>query len=403
MTYLVACGLEVGGQPWRVAAALNRCGVPARYLPLAAPGAGHDSTAFHYGGRREPWDLTGRLPGGGGAAAVVAALARLREQEGVTGAFATGAETDLLGRAGIPYWYWSYGSDLDQLSFAPIWPEGYPAWRRPWAWTRFALGFRRRQRRAIRGAEAVMISPYQREALRRVRPRAPLFFLPHLLPAAPGLGELRRQKARDAAAAAAEIGARRYVFSSTRHVWCGGLASRADRKGNDVALRAFARWAAAADDGTTRLVLVRKGPDAAASAALAGELGIGDRVTWLEEMPRERLERWYRGAALCLGQFGTPVLTYAALEPLAQATACLSWTGPRAAAVPWYEDPPPVEGSLEPEELAAAIGRLLGDATAREGAEEAGWRWVRSNCSEEAFAEAFVGAVGGGRPPAPSC
>jgi hypothetical protein len=142
-------------------------------------------------------------------------------------------------------------------------------------------------------------------------------------------------------------------------------------------------------------MLVRKGPDAEATAALAGALGVGGRTAWCEEMPRDRLERYYRGAALCLGQFGTPVLTYAALEPLAQGTACLSYLGPRDPEVPWYPSPPPIDGSLDPPVLAEQMGHLLSDDGARTRLEEAGWRWVREHCAEEAFARAFICTLGG--------
>ena len=186
--------------------------------------------------------MTERIVSGStGPATIVARLAAARTELNIRAAFATGAEAHLVGRAGIPYHYWSYGADLDWQAFAPLWPPGYPAIRKAWTFCRFALGLRRRQRRSLRGAVAVMIAPYQKEALDRIRPGAPLFALPHLL-RIEERAQLQARKVAERAEVRRHVGAERFVFSATRHVWCGALAAQADNKGNDVAIRAFSLW-----------------------------------------------------------------------------------------------------------------------------------------------------------------
>ncbi|HEY5998750.1 MAG TPA: glycosyltransferase [bacterium] len=388
MSVLIACSYEVGGLPFRMAEVLNRRGLPVWYLSVAPPTGGHDSTRFHYGERHEPWDISERIGGGASPREVVRRLAAARRELDIRAAFATGAEAHLLGRAGLPYHYWCYGSDLDWQAFAPLWPEGHPLLRRAWTFSRFALGLRRRQRRSLRDAVAVMVAPYQKPALDRIRAGAPLFALPHLL-AVDDRARLLERRAAERDAVRRIVGAERFIFSAARHVWCGALAAQADNKGNDVVIRAFARWRGSGGDRAVRLVLVRKGPDTEASARLVAELGLADAVTWLGEMNRDELGRLYRGADLCLGQFGTPVITYAMLEPLAEGTPCLSHFVFPHPGVPGYPEPPPGMAPRDPEGLAREIGLLLGDEAAREDAAARSWAWVRDHCSEERFVEAF--------------
>lgn len=394
MSVLVACSYEVGAQPFRIAEALDRHGVAVRYLSLAPASAGHDSTRFHHGDRHEPWDLSPLLaPAASRPRDLVRRLAAAGRELGIRAAFATGPEAWVLGRAGIPYHYWSYGADLDTHSFRPLWPEGYPAYRRPWAFARFALGARRPQRRSLREARAVMIAPYQKPALDRLCPGKPLFFLPHLLsvedPAA-----LASRRETERGEVRARVGADRFVFSATRHVWCGAMAGYSDDKGNDVAIRAFAHYRSRGGDPHVRLALVRKGPDAVASQRLAADLGIDGAVAWLEEMPRHELARLYRAAELCLGQFGTPVIAYAMLEPLAQGTPCLSHFAFPHPGVPGYPVAPPGCVDAAPEALAGELARLLGDEAARRAQGEQSWRWVREHCSEERFVASFRACFG---------
>lgn len=389
MSVLIACSYEVGAQPYRMAEALVRRGLKVWYASLAPAGGGHDSTRFHLGGRCEPWDISERIAGEGAAPReIVRRLAAARRELDIRAAFATGAEAHLVGRAGIPYRYWCYGADLDWQAFAPLWPPGHPALRKAWTFCRFALGLRRRQRGSLRDAVAVMIAPYQKPALERIRAGAPLFALPHLL-RVDDLGRLRARREAERDAVGRIAGAGRFVFSATRHVWCGSLAAQADNKGNDVAIRAFALWRSTGGDPGVRLVLVRKGPDAGASARLVADLGLSQAVTWLDEMPRDELGRLYRGADLCLGQFGTPVITYAMLEPLAEGTPCLSHFVHPHPGVPGYAVPPPGCAARDPEGLAREMGRLLRDEGERAAAAERSWAWVRDNCSEERFEEAF--------------
>ena len=399
MSYLIFCSFEVGGQPFKMADALNRHGVRTYYFSSAGPVTGHDSTSFHFGDPTHDWDLTPSAGSGPASSRKLAAvLKRIRETHGIDGCLATGGQAHVLGRAGIPYTYWSYGSDLDQYCFArnrnPL--RHYSLWRRLKRLIRFYLQVRPRARASIGGAESLLIAPYQSDAIAQVTSNRSFAFLPHVLHVE-SYEVLKAQKDANRRQVCSEIDADSFFFSATRHVWTEHFRDWADLKGNDVPIRAFSQFVTKRAGGCgTKLVLVRKGPDFAASDALARELGIGNRVVWVDEMPREKLQAYYSGATICFGQFVTPAITYAALEPLAFGTPCVSWFDRGDLDVPLYEILPPLRNTRSPEEIAEIMCQAVegGDNYAAECA--AGWSWVRDNCSEEnvavCFAELFESA-----------
>ena len=393
MTGLVFCSYEVGGLPFLIAGVLNRGGVDTLYLSAAPGGSSHDSAAFHYGAERPSWALPPPAPDAPSRDAFLAGQLRaIGERHGALRCLATGRKSYLLREAGIPYLYWSYGADLDGECFGPSWPPRYPPYRKPYSWINFALTVRREARRSIRGAEAVMVSPYQAASLERVAPGKRLFFLPHILPVMP-YGDLSREKLLARERVRALVGTGRYFFSATRQVWTERFRDWADLKSNDVIFRAFARYLAAERDGETRLVVVEKGPDVAEAKELTRRLGIAERVTWIPEVSRPRLADYYRGATACFGQFGNPVVTYAALEPLANGTPCISFFGdPHPPDVPHYLERPPLFNSREEGEIASFLGSLLSGEGRGNDLGFRSWDWVRTHCSEERFVQAFLEA-----------
>lgn len=389
MSFLVFCSQEVGGLPFRIADILNRHGSRTVYISVSTVVDPHDSTRFHYGERNPEWDLSGQFGGiRGSSRAMIDRLDGIIRDHEITGCFATGEWSYLLRKAGTGYRYWSFGSDLDQACFAPLWPPGYPRWKKIPVWGRFAVTVRRRSRKSLRSAESVMIAPYQKEKLDIVCPGKKMFFLPHFQKVA-DYEALAREKAACRDKVARDIRAGRYFFSSTRHVWTGPYRHLSDNKENDVIIRSMARYLELSGDKETKLVLVKKGVDAGASMRLAQDLGIKDSIFWVDEMPRDALDPYYRGASLCFGQFGTPVLSGAVIEPLSHGTACISHAAADAGNVPFYDEMPPIFDSSDPGEIARFACSVMEDEKRLAGLGYDSWRWVRQNCTEEIFTAAF--------------
>jgi glycosyltransferase involved in cell wall biosynthesis len=85
--------------------------------------------------------------------------------------------------------------------------------------------------------------------------------------------------------------------------------------GNDTALRAFALLAP--DYPGARLSIAGSGPEAAALAALARELGIADRVRFTGRLDRDQMAALYRDADLMLNASRVDNMPNAILEALA--------------------------------------------------------------------------------------
>lgn len=391
MSYLIFCSFEVGGLPYRMAEILNAHGVETYYASIANAGGGHDSTQFHHGSVHPSWDLTPRLSEALGSGKKIKTLLRQVQKEfHLFHILATGHKAYLLQEAGLPYHYWSYGSDLDyQVNFLPILSHTYSWWARPMRYLLYLLRFRRQARRTLTGAAAVMIAPYQVAAYRQVCPEKPLFFFPHYLKIT-DLATLGPQKLAGQRELEAKIGATRFFFSSSRHIWSGPLAQSADNKGNDVILRAFREYLDLSGDQGAKLVLVDKGPDVTASRALAQELHLTPQVVWVGEMQRSQLDQYYQGAALCFGQFGTPVLAFTALEPLAQANVSISAFARVDPRVPFYPEDPPIFNSKDPREMAEFMVRIVAQPQLYENLCRRSWEWIKDNCSEEKFVAGFI-------------
>jgi glycosyltransferase involved in cell wall biosynthesis len=78
--------------------------------------------------------------------------------------------------------------------------------------------------------------------------------------------------------------------------------SNLDFKGTDILLKGYALYCQLG--GTGELRLIKKGQDITAAAALAAELGIDERIVWLEEMTTYQLHQEMVAADLICDQFG---------------------------------------------------------------------------------------------------
>lgn len=392
MRYLVFSAFDVGGWPRAMTEVLNRNGVETYYVSVSRA-RGHDSAAFH--GRPDtPWDLSDLI----GRVTRTHDLRTLLERIRPSGCLATGIGANVLRRLGVDYNYWSYGSDLDAGCFWPSTPPKHS----PRAWLRYAyrLALIRRARSTVRAAMAVMIAPYQRTSLREVAPGMKLFFLPHVQRTQP-FDELEARRREIRPRLLARFDATHLFFSATRHYASTGSRDDArgnDDKGLDVVLQAFRTFRSSVPrTARPKLAFVRKGPDVNRTAATAAQLGLERDLVWLNEMPRSELTELYLSADACLGQFGKPVLTYSAIEPLAQGTPTASYITDPAHETPFYRTLPPVCSSRRTGVIARFLSRASsGDGQAQRMRRES-WEWLQSNCSERAFCEAFVDQIGAHR------
>ena len=92
--------------------------------------------------------------------------------------------------------------------------------------------------------------------------------------------------------------------------------------GNDVALRAFALLAPHYPGA--RLSIAGSGPEAAALAGLAGELGVADRVRFTGRLDRDQMAALYRDADLMLNASRVDNMPNALLEALASGLPVVS-------------------------------------------------------------------------------
>ncbi len=389
MSYLIFCTFEVGGQPFRIAETLNRSGVETYYAYLGKMDTRHDSTLFHYGYQKEPWYLSSQFEQiYNNSAEVVHRLRQMKTEYHITHCLATGEKAYHLKLADISYHYWSFGSDLDSKCFFRT------SLKNHWSTLRLirhpfrVYAERERARNSIRYSDSVMVSPYQIKALREFFPDKNLFFLPHFFKVT-DYPFLLRQKEVNKRLICKEIEADRYFFSSVRHCWTGDWEKKSDYKGNDVILFSYAKYLSFVNNDHSKLVLVKKGPDVDASKHLSKKLGIEKRIIWVDEMKRDELDKYYQGADLCFGHFGTPVLTYAVLEALKNGTIGISFSLKRVKNFPFYIEDPPIFNSRLPEEIADFMIKVLNDQTSLNEQSYRSWFWIQKNCSEEKFVESI--------------
>ncbi|KAF1079814.1 MAG: hypothetical protein GQF41_3931 [Candidatus Rifleibacterium amylolyticum] len=385
MNYLIFCSFEVGGLPYKLAEILNRNGVKTFYLSINYGSTGHDSTSFHYGDKRQPWDLTDRLAGCRfSRARLVRELKAIKQEFNIMNCLATGEKAYLLKEAGIDYNYWSFGADLDQFCFNPVWTEGYPLWKKILKLPYLLLFVKNQSIASIHNSDSILIAPYQYSSLQKIGYSGNMFFLPHCFEIE-DYEQLAQKRIDSQKYVCRKLGINRYFFSSTRQFWFGNNKFFSDNKGNDVVLKSFSEYLRLSNDDQMKLILVEKGPDVSASKSLARALGIENAIIWVSEMRRQELKVYYQGATICFGQFGTPVLAFSALEPMANACVCVSFVGDVMVPVPFYKTPPPLINSRNPKQIAEQIYRFLRDSNELSLLQLQSWQWVKENCNEDNF------------------
>jgi glycosyltransferase involved in cell wall biosynthesis len=148
-------------------------------------------------------------------------------------------------------------------------------------------------------------------------------------------------------------------------------------KASNLMLEGFAR--AARDRTDVVLACAGWGIDLERSRQLIAELGIGPRVRLLEHaMSKPRLRRYYRAADIVMDQFFLGAYGGSSLEAMSCARPLLIYLN-RDLFESRFPEFPPVINVRHPEEIGAALGRLIDDPGQREAIGRRARAWVIAN------------------------
>lgn len=182
------------------------------------------------------------------------------------------------------------------------------------------------------------------------------------------------QRLRDFAAAHAGLqppADRLRFFTPARQDWRDGDPNLA--KGNDRFLRAAATLAGEGVD--FEIVAVRWGRDVESSEALAAELGLEQRLRWVEPMQKPDLWRAYLTSHAVIDQFALPAFGGVTFEALALGRRVLNALD-IPAAERFFGTAPPLLVASSVEEIAAALRQVTADAPDRAGLGARGAAWI---------------------------
>jgi len=116
------------------------------------------------------------------------------------------------------------------------------------------------------------------------------------------------------------------IFCGARLTWrkpCRPGTSELDHKGTDILLHGVKRFLATSNV-RIRLHLVRKGLDIKETEELVGELGLGDYVTWHDEMSQKRLFEFFRISDVVVDQLAESTVGMVGLDAMAMGRPLLA-------------------------------------------------------------------------------
>lgn len=175
--------------------------------------------------------------------------------------------------------------------------------------------------------------------------------------------------------------------SPTRHDWFD--ADPLWAKGNDRLIRAFALLR---DQGLTcRLVLFEWGRHVEESKRLIDELGLTDRITWSPTLRKRELWARYMSAHAVIDQFLTPAMGSVAFESLALGCRVITALD-ELTVTQFFDEMPPILNARDPEEIAAALCRVVEDPEDSAGIGPAAMDWFQRRHSTERIVELQLAA-----------
>jgi glycosyltransferase involved in cell wall biosynthesis len=196
-----------------------------------------------------------------------------------------------------PFLYQSHGYDLDQMPFN----RG--------SVKQVILSML--ARRAMGKAASIITIPHQRDFLERLGLAEKESYLPYPVDidkyAPVNADELKKK-------ILSENDAELIFFHPSRHEWLNNPTT--NNKGNDKVITAFASYVRRHGRKAV-LILVNKGRNVRDSKKMIGELGISERVVWLEAVPKSRLISYYNASDIILDQFNLGSFGQIFLEAMA--------------------------------------------------------------------------------------
>ena len=140
-----------------------------------------------------------------------------------------------------------------------------------------------------------------------------------------------------------------------------------------------------------RACFVRWGRDVAASEALLAELGLGDRIEWIDPIRKRQLWSRYLASHAVLDQFMAPAIGGVTFEAMALGRRVITALDvPTAAA--FFGAEPPLYAAWSIEEIAGAIRRVVLDPDDDHGLGQAAQEWFRRQHSAERIVQLQVDA-----------
>ncbi len=175
-------------------------------------------------------------------------------------------------------------------------------------------------------------------------------------------------------------------IAPARHHWKQG-AYVSWLKGNDVPIRA-ARLLA--DQGFDfKIIFVRWGQEVHESAALIAELGVEQHFEWIDAVPKSRLWQYYLSCNGVLDQFVIPAIGGVSFETLAFGRPLFTRID-EPVFKDFFGESPPLLNVHTPEDLAAALAKVIRDPTCYDDIGEAALEWTALYHSSQRIIEVLL-------------
>jgi hypothetical protein len=169
------------------------------------------------------------------------------------------------------------------------------------------------------------------------------------------------------------------IFSHCSHYW---YKKNNDlfNKGNNILIRGFDEYLRKSRNRDLQLILIERGVDLAYSKRLVDELGIGQNVTWISEMPRNDIMACLSGVDVGVGELGHSFITYSVLSEFLCSQVpiickCDYQNHPRTGNVLY-----PMIRANDAAEVGASIDLCLASHELRTHLGKSGLEWWKENC-----------------------
>ncbi|MBI4381944.1 MAG: glycosyltransferase family 4 protein [candidate division NC10 bacterium] len=179
------------------------------------------------------------------------------------------------------------------------------------------------------------------------------------------------------------------VFQPSRQEWTCPEFPGSNHKGNDRALRAFARFVKCARRDAV-LLAVAWGRDMEASQALAADLGLDGKIQWIPQQNKRGLRECFGASDIVADQFTYGFYGISALEAMSVGRPVLIYLQPDSLEAFGIESPPVVSVRSEEE----IFGALCGLAENPQDARDLGARarqWIVDHHGWERVVDRYIG------------